>query len=95
MILIDPRVEIRVLNPPDPFFNGSGNDIDNNSIVLKITYNDFSMILPGDVQKIAEETLLISGIDAEVMLAAHHGDIIFMDLIDFHEKEKNDGPKYY
>ena len=73
MILIDPRVEIRVLNPPDPFFNGSGNDIDNNSIVLKITYNDFSMILPGDVQKIAEETLLISGIDAEVMLAAHHG----------------------
>jgi competence protein ComEC len=73
IISLDPRVEIRVLNPPDPFFNGSGNDIDNNSIVLKITYDNFSLILPGDVLEIAEESLLGSGIDADVMLASHHG----------------------
>ena len=72
-ISIDPKVDVRILNPPDPLFAGSGNDIDNNSVVLKITYSDFSMILPGDVQQIAEESLLGSGIDSDVMLAAHHG----------------------
>lgn len=70
---LDPSVSIRVLNPPNPLINGSDDDISNNSIVLMITYGNFTAIFPGDVKEAGESRLTAKSVDASVLLAAHHG----------------------
>jgi competence protein ComEC len=72
-INLDPRVSMEILNPPSPLLSGTNDDISNNSIVIKLTYNNFSAIFPGDITNIAEESLLGEDLDVDVLLAAHHG----------------------
>lgn len=72
-INLDPRVSMEILNPPSPLFSGTNDDISNNSIVIKLTYNNFSAIFPGDITVIAEESLLGEDLNVDVLLAAHHG----------------------
>ncbi len=59
-----------VLGPVEPF-----EDYNNNSIVCKIEYKDFSMIFGGDSSKEAEELLLRENKDlsADLMIVSHHG----------------------
>lgn len=54
------------------------NVLNNNSIVCKLIYNDFSMLFTGDIEKIAEEEMLKKygndGIlEADILKVAHHG----------------------
>ena len=70
---LDPLVNIRVLNPPNPLIRGSDDDISNNSVVLKITYGNFTAVFPGDVKEAGESRLAAKNVDASVLLAAHHG----------------------
>lgn len=55
----------------------SENAINNNSIVARLNYYDFSMLFTGDIEKIAEEALLkyynSSKLNATVLKVAHHG----------------------
>lgn len=46
-----------------------------NSLVLRLTYKDFSMLFCGDIETAAEEALLSSGqsLSADVLKVAHHG----------------------
>jgi len=63
--------EIEVLSPKKYFSNNENNL----SIVLKITYGDFSCLITGDAEKEAEQFMIDSGRDISAFLyvAGHHG----------------------
>ena len=58
-------------------YSGEGAKDDNDgSLVLLLTYKDFSMLLTGDISSEAEEKLLAAypeGRDVDVLKVAHHG----------------------
>jgi competence protein ComEC len=62
------------------FFNSSKDifsyNLNDNSLVFKIIYKNFSMLFPGDILKLREKNLsgnTESGLYSNVMLAPHHG----------------------
>lgn len=71
-INLDPKLEIDVLNPPSALF---GDNLNENSIVLRITYGKVSFLLMGDAGKEAEKDLLSSGYDlnSDILKVGHHG----------------------
>lgn len=77
-ILLDPTVKIEVLNPPARIPDGALNEpeFNDNSVVLKLTYGDFSALLTGDMQETNEVRLVsenATALDADVLKAGHHG----------------------
>src|SRR5207302_1796993 len=71
---------LTVLAPSEPFFTKEqmktgGNDVNANSIVLRLDYGDFSMLFMGDAEAQSEERLLGKDIElkANVIKIAHHG----------------------
>jgi beta-lactamase superfamily II metal-dependent hydrolase len=75
---LDTTVKIDVLNPPAALPDGVDNEaqFNDNSVVLKLTYGQFSALLTGDMQETNEARLVsknASAIDAEVLKAGHHG----------------------
>ena len=78
--------EIEIPKAGDSFMLGSAtveilaplkdyNDINNNSIVLKITYGETSFLFKGDAERESELDMVESGIDlsADVLKVSHHG----------------------
>ena len=66
-----PRVDLSVLNPPEP-----GPDDDNErSVVLHLAYRASAMLLTGDIEASAEGELAASGVltPADVLKVPHHG----------------------
>ena len=66
-----PRVDLSVLNPPEP-----GPDDDNDrSVVLHLAYRASAMLLTGDIEASAEGELAASGVlrPADVLKVPHHG----------------------
>lgn len=57
----------------------SNNAINNNSLVCKLIYNNFSMIFTGDIEEIAEKAILSKYVNnqeilnADILKVAHHG----------------------
>jgi beta-lactamase superfamily II metal-dependent hydrolase len=77
-INLDPAVKIDVLNPPASLPDGADNEaeLNDNSVVLKLTYGEFSALLTGDMQEINEARLVFENattLDAKVLKAGHHG----------------------
>ncbi|SDF70151.1 ComEC/Rec2 family competence protein [Sporolituus thermophilus] len=67
---------LKVLAPEKPYIQGTESDLNNNSIVVKLVYGNFSMLLTGDAEKEAEERMLKSGsaeLKSTVLKSAHHG----------------------
>lgn len=69
---LDPKVSIDVLSPPQTLFKG---DLNQNSIVLKVTYHNVSFLLMGDANDKAESSLISSGQDlkSDILKVGHHG----------------------
>jgi len=67
----DKDVSVQVLHSGDKHYPNPNN----NSIVLKIKYKNFAIILTGDAEKEAEEDILNTGINLNttILKAAHHG----------------------
>lgn len=73
-------VKIELLHPT-PGSKGAGSsyedrDLNNNSLVLKITYNGISFLFPGDIETQSEEKLVSnagSTLDSDILLVPHHG----------------------
>ncbi len=74
-------VEIEILSPPSArndaesvgsFYFSDEND---NSIVMKLTYGEFTMLFTGDCEKACEDDMLKNGtnVDADVLSVGHHG----------------------
>jgi competence protein ComEC len=66
---------LEVLNPPPHPLSGTTSDVNNNSIVLRLTYGRISLLLTGDIQQEAEATLLGRGMPlrSTILKVAHHG----------------------
>lgn len=63
--------EIQVVGPE----NYSYDDENDNSIVIRIVYGDFSCVITGDASEEAEADILASGcdLDSDVYIVGHHG----------------------
>lgn len=66
-------VKISIIHPENKLM--INNPMNNNSIVCKVEYNSFSMLLTGDIEMEAEELILRKNINlkADVLKVAHHG----------------------
>jgi competence protein ComEC len=65
---------MEVLWPPETLLRGTVDDLNNNSVVLRLVYGEVSFLLTGDIAAAAEEALLRAGdVRATVFKAAHHG----------------------
>lgn len=67
-------VRLEVLGPPSPPLPGP-DELNENSVVLRLVYGEVSFLLTGDLAATGEEALLSSGADlrATVLKVAHHG----------------------
>lgn len=77
-INLDPTVKIDVLNPSAGLSDGADNEAEfnDNSVVLKLTYGEFSALLTGDMQETNEARLVLknaTALDVDILKAAHHG----------------------
>jgi beta-lactamase superfamily II metal-dependent hydrolase len=73
-------VLISVLAPIPPFFTreqirSGGNEPNANSVVARLDYGQFSMLLTGDAEQQTEERMLLNGanVKAKVLKVGHHG----------------------
>ena len=70
---IDKNVKLNIFYPPEEL---EYDDLNNNSIVAKITYNSFSVLFTGDIEK-SEEDLLnkykMQELKSDILKIAHHG----------------------
>jgi competence protein ComEC len=66
---------LEVLGPPTQPVEGGDDRLNNNSVVLRLTWGEVSFLLPGDLEKAGEEALLGEGEDlrSTVLKVAHHG----------------------
>jgi Predicted hydrolase (metallo-beta-lactamase superfamily) len=72
-INFSPNVTVQVLSPPSGGI--AGGDLNENSIVLRITHGNVSFLLASDAGFQAEESMLSSGLDlkSQVLKVGHHG----------------------
>jgi competence protein ComEC len=73
---LTPTARIDLLHPlNEASINLMDGDVNNDSLVVKITYGDFRILFTGDIEQSAEEALIASGHDlrAEVIKVPHHG----------------------
>ncbi len=73
-------VQLQILNPPPGFMELRQKEhwrtVNNNSLVLRMAYGDFSFLFPGDIERPAEKSLLAccrQQLKSSVLLAPHHG----------------------
>jgi competence protein ComEC len=71
---------LTILGPTQPYFTKAqlktgGNEPNANSVVMRLDYGDFSMLLPGDAEEQAEQRMLSKDIElkARILKVAHHG----------------------
>lgn len=71
---------LTILAPSDPFFDRDqmrtgGNEANANSVVARLDYGSFSMLLPGDAEDQTEHRLLTKelNLQAKVLKLSHHG----------------------
>ncbi|HEY3039334.1 MAG TPA: ComEC/Rec2 family competence protein [Pyrinomonadaceae bacterium] len=82
---------LTILGPSEPYFirdqiKGGGNVPNANSVVARLDYGDFSMLLPGDAEEQTEHRMLSKDVNlkAKILKVAHHGSkyATSQDLID-------------
>lgn len=73
-LALDPALNIQVLHPGREI-SGSNSDSNNNSLVLKVIYRQFSLLLSADIEAEAMADLKASGADVRstVFKVPHHG----------------------
>lgn len=71
---------LTILGPTEPFFTRDqlktgGNEPNANSIVVRLDYGSFSMLLPGDAEEQTEHRMITKDLDlrARLLKVAHHG----------------------
>jgi competence protein ComEC len=74
-IILAEDMVLDVLHPPKTLLTGTASDSDNNSVVLRLEYGDFSLLLTGDIYEEAERYLLDGRFDLRsvALKVPHHG----------------------
>jgi len=68
-------VEIEVLNPPESLWEGTSDDVDNNGVVLRLSWNNVSFLFTADIRAEAEFELIgqRANLRSTVLKVSHHG----------------------
>jgi competence protein ComEC len=68
-------IELSVLGPPPEGVHGGADELNENSVVLQLSYGEVSFLLTGDLGFLGEEALLRSGagLHSTVLKVGHHG----------------------
>ena len=71
----DDGVELRVVGSSEPLPSGTGADVDNASVAVRVVYGEVSFLFTGDMQAAGEVWALRSGqaLGSDVLKVAHHG----------------------
>lgn len=74
-INLAPGVRAEVLNPPQPRLAGTGSDVNENSVVLRLTYGSLSALLTGDIERRGALRVARLGpaVRSTVLKVPHHG----------------------
>lgn len=69
--VLDEKVMLSILGPLKDY----GEDLNNQSLVTKLSYDDISFLFTGDMEALAESDLMEAGVDlsATVLKIGHHG----------------------
>ncbi len=72
IIDVDPGLRVFVLSPPG---ERQGDDPNENSVVLRISYGTIDFLMTGDLDNTGEDALLRTGypLDTEILKVGHHG----------------------
>jgi competence protein ComEC len=68
-------IKMEVLNPPARAFNGTSHDVDNNGVVLGLSWGKVSFLFTADIREEAEFELIRQrgNLKSTVLKVAHHG----------------------
>jgi competence protein ComEC len=68
-------VKMEVLNPPETLYVGTSHDIDNNGVVLRLSWGQFSFLFTADIREEVEFELIWqrANLRSTVLKVAHHG----------------------
>ncbi len=68
-------IELEVLNPPPEGVHGGADELNENSVVLRLVYSDVSFLLTGDLGFVGEDVVMASGLElrSTVLKVGHHG----------------------
>ena len=73
---LGPTTHVAILAPELPLITGTSSDINNNSVVLRVSFGHEAILLTGDAQSEAEARLLSHGrgeLRADILKVGHHG----------------------
>jgi competence protein ComEC len=70
-------IELEVLNPPSPLLQGTSDDVDNNCLALRLSWNEISFLFAADLGKEAEWHLIAqrANLRSTVLKVGHHGSL--------------------
>jgi competence protein ComEC len=70
-------IELEVLNPPSPLLQGTSDDVDNNGLALRLSWNEISFLFTADLGKEAEWYMIAqrANLRSTVLKVAHHGSL--------------------
>jgi competence protein ComEC len=68
-------IEIEILNPPANLWEGTSHDVDNNGVVLKLTWSKLSFLFTADIREEVEFELIgqRANLKSTLLKVAHHG----------------------
>lgn len=69
-------ISLKILSPEKPYITGSKSDLNNNSIVVKLVFKNFSMLFTGDIEAEAESRLVKkygAELKSSILKSPHHG----------------------
>ena len=68
-------IKLEVLNPPASLWEGTDDDVNNNGVVLRLTWNKVSFLFTADIREEAEFELIgqRANLKSTVLKVAHHG----------------------
>lgn len=75
-VTFDDGVHLQVLHPADEPLSGSSDDVDNNGVVIRLSYGEISFLFTADIMAEAERLLLhthYATLDCDVLKVPHHG----------------------
>jgi competence protein ComEC len=68
-------IKMEVLNPPESLWEGTSDDVDNNGVVLRLSWGQVSFLFTADIRAEAEFELIgqRANLKSTVLKVAHHG----------------------
>jgi competence protein ComEC len=68
-------IKMEVLNPPESLWEGTDDDVDNNGVVLRLSWDNVSFLFTADIRKDLEFELIgqRANLRSTVLKIAHHG----------------------